>query len=67
LKIAAGTENGKTIRIKGKGMPVYGKENSQGNLYLQLQVLIPEQLSKEERQLFEQLKKLHEQKHVRQN
>ncbi len=58
VKIEAGTQNGKTIRIKGKGMPVYNKPGSQGDLYVQLQVSLPETLTEQQRELFEQLQKL---------
>jgi curved DNA-binding protein len=56
VKIDPGTQNGKTIRIKSKGMPVYGKQNQFGDLYVQLLVHIPEQLTDRQRELFEQLK-----------
>lgn len=56
VKIATGTQNGKTIRIKGKGMPIYGKTNLYGDLYIQLHVHLPEKLSDKQRELFEQLK-----------
>lgn len=56
VKIAEGTQNGKTIRIKGKGMPVYQKANSYGDLYSQLQVQIPTKLTDEQRALFEKIK-----------
>ncbi|MCW3127781.1 MAG: Molecular chaperone DnaJ [Bacteroidetes bacterium] len=56
VKIAEGTQNGKSIRIKGKGMPVYGKADQHGDLYVQIQVQIPEKLTDEQRKLFEQLK-----------
>ena len=56
VKIPAGTQNGKIIRIKGKGMPVYGKTNIFGDLYVQLLVHIPETLTDRQRELFEQLK-----------
>jgi curved DNA-binding protein len=56
-KIAEGTQNGKSIRIKGKGMPVYGKVDQHGDLYVQVQVQIPERLSDEQKKLFEQLRK----------
>ena len=58
VKIAAGTQNGKTIRIKGKGMPVYGKPDSYGDLYVNLQVLIPDKLTEKQKELFEQLRSL---------
>jgi curved DNA-binding protein len=56
VKIDPGTQNGKTIRIKSKGMPIYGKQNQFGDLYVQLQVHIPEHLTDRQRELFEQLK-----------
>jgi len=56
IKIIEGTQNGKTIRLKGKGMPVYGKSGSFGDMYIQLQVRIPDKLSSKQKELFEQLK-----------
>ncbi len=56
VKIAPGTQSGKIIRIKGKGMPVYGETNIFGDLYVQLQVHVPETLTDRQRELFEQLK-----------
>lgn len=56
VKIPAGTQNGKVIRLKGKGMPVYGEPNIFGDLYVELQAHIPETLNDRQRELFEQLK-----------
>jgi len=56
IQIAAGTQNGKSIRLKQKGMPLYEKPNFYGDLYIQLQVLIPDKLTDKQRELFEQLK-----------
>ncbi len=56
IKIAKGTQNGKTIRLKGKGMPVYEKPNTYGDLYIQLHVQIPDKLTEKQNELFEQLK-----------
>ena len=67
VTIMAGTQNGKLIRIKGKGMPVYDRTGNFGDLYLQINVQIPEQLSKDERNLFEQLRKLNSGRKVKQN
>lgn len=55
VKIAAGTQNGKSIRIKGKGMQVHEKSGAFGDLLIQVQVLIPEKLTEKQRELFEQL------------
>lgn len=67
VTIPAGTQGGKNIRIKSKGMPVYDKAGSFGDLYLQIKVEIPETLTKEQRQLFEQLKKIELNKKVKQH
>jgi curved DNA-binding protein len=56
IKISEGTQNSKTIRLKGKGMPVYDKATLFGDLYLQLQIQIPDKLTDKQKELFEQLK-----------
>lgn len=56
IKIAEGTQNGKTIRLKGKGMPIYDKKDSFGDFYLEILVQIPEKLTEKQKELFEQLK-----------
>jgi curved DNA-binding protein len=58
IKIAEGTQNAKTIGLKGKGMPIYEKPGSFGDLYVQIQVRIPEKLTEEQRELFEKLKSI---------
>ncbi len=55
VKISPGTQPGQTVRIKGKGMPVYGQPDQHGDLYVQWQVQIPEKLSDQQRILFAQL------------
>jgi curved DNA-binding protein len=62
VKIPAGTQNNKTIRIKGKGMPVHNKTGQFGDLYVQIFVTIPAETGAEERALFEQLKNLQDNK-----
>jgi curved DNA-binding protein len=57
IKIAPGTQNDKQLRLAGKGMPVYGGAQF-GNLYVSLNVKIPEELTKEQIKLFEKLKGL---------
>ncbi len=56
IKISEGTQNGKTIRLKGKGMPIYDKKDSFGDFYLEILVQIPEKLTEKQKELFEQLK-----------
>jgi molecular chaperone DnaJ len=53
LKVPAGTPGGKTFRIKGKGAP---KRNGHGDLLVTVQVDVPGKLSKEQKQLLQQLK-----------
>lgn len=57
IKIPVGSQNNKTLRIKGKGMPVYGKAGMFGDLLVQLQIDIPENITPIQKNLFEQLKK----------
>ncbi|WP_394758816.1 DnaJ C-terminal domain-containing protein [Flavobacterium sp.] len=59
IKIPAGTQNGKTIRLKGKGMPVYEKPTFFGDLYITIQVQIPENLTEKQIALFEELKAIY--------
>ncbi len=56
IKILAGTQNGKTIRLKGKGMPIYEKTGTFGDFYILIQIQIPEKLSDKQKALFIELK-----------
>ncbi len=56
IKISAGTQGGKVLRLKGKGLPDvngYGK----GDLLVNVNVWTPKNLSKEEKNILEKLKK----------
>jgi len=55
IKIPPGTQNGKIMRIKGKGMPVYNKEGQFGDLFLEIVVQVPEKLTDEQKELFRKL------------
>ena len=55
LKIPAGTQPGQTFRLKGKGMPKLKSADKYGDLYVNIQVQIPQNLSSEEEDLFKQL------------
>ena len=57
VKIPGGTQSGKQFRLKEKGMPIL-RENNFGDLYLETNVIIPESLSKEQKELLERFKKL---------
>ena len=55
LNIKEGTPNGKTLRLKDMGMPVYDKPGTYGNLFARVQVEIPTKLSEKEKELFREL------------
>ncbi|MGD9091772.1 MAG: molecular chaperone DnaJ [Anaerolineales bacterium] len=54
LKIPAGTQPGKVLRMRGKGVP-YLRRNGRGDQLVVVNVEIPTRLSGDQRQLFEQL------------
>ena len=56
IKIPAATPNGKIIRLKGKGMPVYEKTGVFGDFYIVIQIQIPDKLTNKQKALFEELK-----------
>ncbi len=60
LKIIAGTQPGTKVKLKGKGFPIYKKENEFGDLFVTYQVKLPTTLSDEEKELFTQLQKIRE-------
>jgi curved DNA-binding protein len=55
LTIPAGTSGGKLFKLKGLGMPVFGKPSKKGDLFVRTQIQVPEKLSDEERKQFEKL------------
>ncbi|MFD2583641.1 DnaJ C-terminal domain-containing protein [Pedobacter vanadiisoli] len=57
LKIPESTQPDTTLRLKGKGFPVYKKDNQFGDLYIKWQVKIPTNLNAEQKELFEKLSK----------
>lgn len=57
LKIPEGTQPDATLRLKGKGFPVYKKADQFGDLYIKWQVKLPTHLNQEQKELFEKLSK----------
>jgi molecular chaperone DnaJ len=57
LKIPPETQNGKVFRLAGKGMPQLGNANY-GNLFARVKVVLPTNLTEEERRLFQRLRSL---------
>tara|TARA_R110002060_G_scaffold36175_3_gene47106 strand:- start:2000 stop:2848 length:849 start_codon:yes stop_codon:yes gene_type:complete len=57
-KIPRGTQNGKTLRVRGKGFPIWKKEGVFGDLLISIIIDIPKDLNQHEIKLFEKLKEL---------
>jgi len=53
LKVPAGSQDGRTLRLRGKGAPRL--KGGQGDLHVKLHVHVPDKLTKEQKQLFEKL------------
>lgn len=56
LKVKPETQSGTTVRLKGKGFPVYKKEGQSGDLFVTYEVKLPTDLTDKQKELFEQLK-----------
>ena len=52
IKVPPGTQAGKVIQLKGKGIP---HRSGRGNLLVKIRVVTPEKLDHEQRQLFQEL------------
>jgi molecular chaperone DnaJ len=55
IKIDAGTQSGKILRLRGKGFP-HLDGYSKGDLLVRINVFIPSSISKEDKKLLEQMK-----------
>jgi DnaJ-class molecular chaperone len=53
LHIPPGTPNGRSFRLQGQGMPTVGQPDKRGDLYAEVNVVIPTHLNAEQRRLFE--------------
>lgn len=58
IKIQPETQNGKILRLKGKGFPVYNHPGQHGDLYIKTVLHLPEKLTEKEKELFRQLAEL---------
>lgn len=57
IKIEPGTQPGKTLRLRGKGLPaVQGYGNGTGDLVVHISIYVPKELNKEEKKIIEDLR-----------
>jgi molecular chaperone DnaJ len=61
VTIPAGTQPDEVLRLRGKGLPVYGSQRH-GDFNIRIRVHVPENPSAKERELYEQLRVLGEQR-----
>jgi molecular chaperone DnaJ len=57
VKIDSGTQPGKTLRLRGKGLPaVQGYGNGRGDLVVNISVYVPKTLSRDEKEAIQRFK-----------
>src|SRR5882724_4964351 len=57
VKVPEGTQNGRQIHLKGKGMPVL-RSRQTGDMYVQIVVETPQNLSRRQRELLEEFERV---------
>ena len=57
LRVPAGTQDGRQLRIRGQGAPKL-KGGGKGDLIARLRVTVPKKLTKKEREALEELQKV---------
>lgn len=55
VTVPEGSQSGNKLRLRGRGLPKKGADG-RGNLYVELLIRVPDELSERERELFEQLR-----------
>ena len=61
IKIPSGTQSGKQLRLKGKGMPIL-RRNICGDLYIRIITEVPTSLTKRQKELLSEFKNLEDNK-----
>jgi len=59
VKLPAGTQSGKSLRLKGKGMP-HLKSVEYGDLYAKIKIVIPEDMTQQQRKYLEDFSKTYD-------
>ncbi len=54
VRVPPGSSSGRKIRLRGKGFPA--RDGAPGDLFAEIRVVVPQELTAEERELFEELK-----------
>ena len=62
IKVPPGTQPGQVMRLRGNGAPRLGNADSRGDHYVTMNVEIPKDLSKEEKELIEKLRAIRDKK-----
>lgn len=57
MRLPAGTQNGQKLRLKGKGLPKR-IEDEAGDLYVRIEIAVPQKISEHEKELWEELARL---------
>lgn len=58
MKVPAGTQNGKILRLKNEGIPHLHNSNRRGDLYIKIRVEVPKKLSSRSKELLKELSDL---------
>jgi molecular chaperone DnaJ len=57
VKVPAGSRSGRTLRVKGRGVPRPG--GGKGDLLAKIEVEVPQKLTRREKQLLEEFRSVH--------
>ncbi len=58
VSVPAGSQSGKRMRLKGKGMPVLRGRNDFGDLFLELEIETPVNLTQRQKEILEEFQKI---------
>jgi curved DNA-binding protein len=57
MKIPPGTQGGQRFRLRNRGLP--GATGTRGDLYVEIQIVVPKKITDKEREIWSELAKLH--------